>query len=133
MWPFRTWDPACPSRAPLFLSRADISRPDADILRLLQVLFCYEQFDELTLLHLREFDKKKLISVETDIVVDHYKEEKLEDGSPGQLAFCWAQAWAVAWGCGEAGSGGYLYGVFFACLYLGSPPCTKEAVGNIFV
>ncbi|XP_069859730.1 heat shock protein 75 kDa, mitochondrial [Dipodomys merriami] len=47
-----------------------------------EVLFCYEQFDELTLLHLREFDKKKLISVETDIVVDHYKEEKLEDTSP---------------------------------------------------
>ncbi|XP_049624404.1 heat shock protein 75 kDa, mitochondrial [Suncus etruscus] len=47
-----------------------------------EVLFCYEQFDELTLLHLREFDKKKLISVETDIVVDHFKEEKLEDGSP---------------------------------------------------
>ena len=46
-----------------------------------QVLFCYEQFDELTLLHLREFDKKKLISVETDIVVDHYKEEKFEDGA----------------------------------------------------
>ncbi|XP_012661239.2 heat shock protein 75 kDa, mitochondrial, partial [Otolemur garnettii] len=46
-----------------------------------EVLFCYEQFDELTLLHLREFDKKKLISVETDIVVDHYKEEKFEDGS----------------------------------------------------
>lgn len=48
-----------------------------------QVLFCYEQFDELTLLHLREFDKKKLISVETDIVVDHYKEEKFEESSPG--------------------------------------------------
>lgn len=47
-----------------------------------EVLFCYEQFDELTLLHLREFDKKKLISVETDIVVDHYKEEKFEDGAP---------------------------------------------------
>lgn len=47
-----------------------------------EVLFCYEQFDELTLLHLREFDKKKLISVETDIVVDHYKEEKFEDTSP---------------------------------------------------
>lgn len=47
------------------------------------MLFCYEQFDELTLLHLREFDKKKLISVETDIVVDHYKEEKFEDSKPG--------------------------------------------------
>ncbi|KAM5198674.1 heat shock protein 75 kDa, mitochondrial isoform 3-T3 [Hipposideros larvatus] len=47
----------------------------------MEVLFCYEQFDELTLLHLREFDKKKLISVETDIVIDHYKEEKFEDGS----------------------------------------------------
>ncbi|KAM8961726.1 heat shock protein 75 kDa, mitochondrial [Pelodytes ibericus] len=43
-----------------------------------EVLFCYEQFDELTLLHLREFDRKKLISVETDIVVDHYKEEKFD-------------------------------------------------------
>ncbi|CAK7303162.1 Heat shock protein 75 kDa, mitochondrial [Vulpes lagopus] len=63
-------------------SWVDISRPDANILGPSQVLFCYEQFDELTLLHLREFDKKKLISVETDIVVDHYKEEKLEDGSP---------------------------------------------------
>ncbi|XP_069838216.1 heat shock protein 75 kDa, mitochondrial [Dendropsophus ebraccatus] len=47
-----------------------------------EVLFCYEQFDELTLLHLREFDKKKLVSVETDIVVDHYKEEKFEDSRP---------------------------------------------------
>ncbi|KAG7267963.1 hypothetical protein CRUP_011925 [Coryphaenoides rupestris] len=46
------------------------------------VLFCYEQFDELTMLHLREFDKKKLISVETDIVVDHYKEEKYQDSKP---------------------------------------------------
>ncbi|XP_058013322.1 heat shock protein 75 kDa, mitochondrial isoform X2 [Ahaetulla prasina] len=45
-----------------------------------EVLFCYKQFDELTLLHLREFDKKKLISVETDIAVDHYKEEKFEEG-----------------------------------------------------
>ncbi|XP_051692241.1 heat shock protein 75 kDa, mitochondrial [Oryctolagus cuniculus] len=49
-----------------------------------EVLFCYEQFDELTLLHLREFDRKKLISVETDIVVDHYKEEKFEDTSPAE-------------------------------------------------
>ena len=48
-----------------------------------QVLFCYEQFDELTLLHLRDFDKKKLISAETDIVVDHYKEEKFEESKPG--------------------------------------------------
>ncbi|XP_074866460.1 heat shock protein 75 kDa, mitochondrial [Carettochelys insculpta] len=48
----------------------------------MEVLFCYEQFDELTLLHLREFDKKKLISVETDIVVDHYKEEKFEESCP---------------------------------------------------
>uniref|UniRef100_A0A8C7KFM4 TNF receptor-associated protein 1 n=1 Tax=Oncorhynchus kisutch TaxID=8019 RepID=A0A8C7KFM4_ONCKI len=48
----------------------------------MEVLFCYEQFDELTLLHLREFDKKKLISVETDIVVDHYKEEKYQDSKP---------------------------------------------------
>lgn len=49
------------------------------------MLFCYEQFDELTLLHLREFDKKKMISVETDIVVDHYKEEKFEEHKPGPL------------------------------------------------
>ncbi|XP_056608845.1 heat shock protein 75 kDa, mitochondrial-like [Triplophysa dalaica] len=45
----------------------------------MEVLFCFEQFDELTLLHLREFDRKKLISVETDIVVDHYKEDKFQD------------------------------------------------------
>nr|XP_040046781.1 heat shock protein 75 kDa, mitochondrial-like isoform X3 [Gasterosteus aculeatus aculeatus] len=48
----------------------------------MEVLFCYEQFDELTLLHLREFDSKKMISAETDIVVDHYKEEKFEDTKP---------------------------------------------------
>ncbi|XP_063790869.1 heat shock protein 75 kDa, mitochondrial [Pseudophryne corroboree] len=48
----------------------------------IEVLFCYEQFDELTMLHLREFDKKKLISLETDIVVDHYKEETFEDIRP---------------------------------------------------
>ncbi|KAI6076717.1 Heat shock protein 75 kDa, mitochondrial [Aix galericulata] len=51
----------------------------------MEVLFCYEQFDELTLLHLREFDKKKLISVETDIVVDHYKEENFEESRPERL------------------------------------------------
>lgn len=56
---------------------------------LAQVLFCYEQFDELTLLHLREFDKKKLISVETDIVVDHYKEEKFEESRPGTVRLPW--------------------------------------------
>uniref|UniRef100_A0A4X1VTK1 Heat shock protein 75 kDa, mitochondrial n=1 Tax=Sus scrofa TaxID=9823 RepID=A0A4X1VTK1_PIG len=56
--------------------------PDGSDLGPSQVLFCYEQFDELTLLHLREFDRKKLISVETDIVIDHYKEEKFEDSSP---------------------------------------------------
>lgn len=54
----------------------------------MQVLFCYEQFDELTLLHLREFDQKKLISVETDIVVDHYKEEKFEAIKPGTVSSC---------------------------------------------
>uniref|UniRef100_A0A672LVW8 Heat shock protein 75 kDa, mitochondrial-like n=1 Tax=Sinocyclocheilus grahami TaxID=75366 RepID=A0A672LVW8_SINGR len=48
----------------------------------MEVLFCFEQFDELTLLHLREFDRKKLISAETDIVVDHYKEEKFQDSKP---------------------------------------------------
>lgn len=57
----------------------------ADALVSVQVLFCYEQFDELTLLHLREFDGKKMISAETDIVVDHYKEEKFEDTKPGAL------------------------------------------------
>ena len=59
------------------------SVPHGVYVLLLQVLFCYEQFDELTLLHLREFDKKKMISVETDIVVDHYKEEKFQDSKPG--------------------------------------------------
>ncbi|XP_051905610.1 heat shock protein 75 kDa, mitochondrial [Hippocampus zosterae] len=58
----------------------------------MEVLFCYEQFDELTLLHLREFDKKKLISVETDIVVDHYKEEKFEDSKPASQRLTQEQA-----------------------------------------
>ncbi|XP_039905928.1 heat shock protein 75 kDa, mitochondrial [Simochromis diagramma] len=58
----------------------------------MEVLFCYEQFDELTLLHLREFDKKKLISVETDIVVDHYKEEKYEDSKPASERLTQEQA-----------------------------------------
>ena len=49
------------------------------------MLFCYEQFDELTLLHLRDFDMKKMISAETDIVVDHFKEEKFEESKPGLL------------------------------------------------
>nr|XP_019964472.1 PREDICTED: heat shock protein 75 kDa, mitochondrial [Paralichthys olivaceus] len=58
----------------------------------MEVLFCFEQFDELTLLHLREFDKKKLISVETDIVVDHYKEEKFEDSKPASERLTQEQA-----------------------------------------
>uniref|UniRef100_A0A3B3WNV1 Histidine kinase/HSP90-like ATPase domain-containing protein n=1 Tax=Poecilia mexicana TaxID=48701 RepID=A0A3B3WNV1_9TELE len=58
----------------------------------MEVLFCYEQFDELTLLHLREFDKKKLISVETDIVVDHYKEEKFEESKPASERLTQEQA-----------------------------------------
>lgn len=58
----------------------------------MEVLFCYEQFDELTLLHLREFDKKKLISVETDIVVDHYKEETFEDSKPASERLTQEQA-----------------------------------------
>lgn len=51
-------------------------------------------------MHLREFDKKKLISVETDIVVDHYKEEKFEDTSPGCLSSL-SRAWVTdraTWG-----------------------------------
>lgn len=67
------------------LSPTESSAGLTDVLGPSQVLFCYEQFDELTLLHLREFDKKKLISVETDIVIDHYKEEKFEDGSTGRF------------------------------------------------
>lgn len=53
------------------------------------------------MLHLREFDKKKLISVETDIVVDHYKEEKFEDKSPGQFSpfYLGTDVLVVAWGC----------------------------------
>lgn len=69
--------------AGLFRERLRFTNSFASVSLSAQVLFCYEQFDELTLLHLREFDKKKLISVETDIVVDHYKEEKFEDSKPG--------------------------------------------------
>lgn len=45
----------------------------------IEVFFCFEQFDEFILLYFCEFDKKKLIFVEMDIVVDYYKEEKFED------------------------------------------------------
>lgn len=63
-----------------------------------QVLFCYKQFDELTLLHLREFDKKKLISVETDIAVDHYKEEKFEESHSGRcLMGIISGQWGLPW------------------------------------
>lgn len=71
----------------LALEKGSAVRSQTACLFLAQVLFCYEQFDELTLLHLREFDKKKLISVETDIVVDHYKEEKFEESRPGTVGF----------------------------------------------
>lgn len=71
----------------------------------MEVLFCYDQFDELTLLHLREFDKKKMISVETGIVVDHYKEEKYEDSKAATERLSDAEAEGlVAWmrnGLGE--------------------------------
>ncbi|CAI5791741.1 shock 75 kDa, mitochondrial [Podarcis lilfordi] len=62
-----------------------------------EVLFCYEQFDELTLLHLREFDKKKLMSVETDIVVDHYKEEKFEEKHPEESLSASVAEELLAW------------------------------------
>uniref|UniRef100_A0AAJ7WKS5 Heat shock protein 75 kDa, mitochondrial n=1 Tax=Petromyzon marinus TaxID=7757 RepID=A0AAJ7WKS5_PETMA len=39
-----------------------------------EVLLCYDPYDELTLLHLGSFSGRRLLSVETDIVVDHYKE-----------------------------------------------------------
>ncbi|XP_051877132.1 heat shock protein 75 kDa, mitochondrial isoform X2 [Pristis pectinata] len=70
----------------------------------MEVLFCYDQFDELTLLHLREFDKKKLISVETDIVVDHYKEEQYEGSKPAERLSDAEAEGLVAWmknGLGE--------------------------------
>lgn len=50
-----------------------------------QVLFCYKDYDELTVLRLGEFDNKRMMSIESDIVVDHYKEEKFEDSIPGSL------------------------------------------------
>uniref|UniRef100_H3CNJ8 Heat shock protein 75 kDa, mitochondrial n=1 Tax=Tetraodon nigroviridis TaxID=99883 RepID=H3CNJ8_TETNG len=56
----------------------------------MEVLFCYEQFDELTLLHLRA-NKKKMISVE-DIVVDHNKEEKFEEHKPASERLTQEQA-----------------------------------------
>lgn len=107
MWLFQDSGPSLqPSLLQPSLCHGQVSGPDGSVLGPLQVLFCYEQFDELTLLHLREFDKKKLISVETDIVVDHYKEEKFEDRSPGQFFPFWAQM--CGWwpgGAGEAWTG----------------------------
>uniref|UniRef100_A0A8C4NAI9 TNF receptor-associated protein 1 n=1 Tax=Eptatretus burgeri TaxID=7764 RepID=A0A8C4NAI9_EPTBU len=48
----------------------------------IEVLFCYDQFDELVLLRLDQFLRNKLVSVETDIAVDHFKEEKFEHLMP---------------------------------------------------
>lgn len=40
-----------------------------------EVLFCYENYDELVLMNLAQFDKKNLRSVENEVVSD--KEEKI--------------------------------------------------------
>uniref|UniRef100_A0A2K5R2R9 Uncharacterized protein n=1 Tax=Cebus imitator TaxID=2715852 RepID=A0A2K5R2R9_CEBIM len=76
----------------LFMREGIVTTAEQEVKEDIAKLLCYyrktQRFssamssDELTLLHLREFDKKKLISVETDIIVDHYKEWKFKDGSP---------------------------------------------------
>ena len=46
-----------------------------------EVLFCFEPYDELVLLQLREFDKKQLTSVEKEMRQEPSpEEEKSDDG-----------------------------------------------------
>lgn len=41
-----------------------------------EVLFCYDPYDEITLMQLKYFNKKQLFSVENEIVSDMYKDEQ---------------------------------------------------------
>lgn len=45
-----------------------------------EVLFCFEPYDELVLLQLREFDRKHLTSVEKDMRQDSGVEKPTESG-----------------------------------------------------
>ena len=46
-----------------------------------EVLFCFEPYDELVLLQLREFDRKHLTSVEKDMRQDSGPEKSAEEAS----------------------------------------------------
>lgn len=49
-----------------------------------EVLFCFEPYDELVLLQLREFDRKQLTSVEKDMRQDS-NPEKTTDEKTGKI------------------------------------------------
>ncbi|XP_002734835.2 heat shock protein 75 kDa, mitochondrial-like [Saccoglossus kowalevskii] len=52
-----------------------------------EVLFCYDEYDELSLLQLREFDKKIVTSVENEMMATSDKETTLEGvGGEGHLS-----------------------------------------------
>ena len=48
-----------------------------------EVLFCFEPYDELVLLQLREFDRKQLTSVEKDMRQDSNPDQKTTDENTG--------------------------------------------------
>lgn len=50
-----------------------------------EVLFCFEPYDELVLLQLREFDRKQLTSVEKDMRQSTATDKTAEDDGDGKL------------------------------------------------
>jgi len=46
-----------------------------------EVLFCFEPYDELVLLQLREYDRKQLTSVEKDMRQDSTTDKASDDSS----------------------------------------------------
>lgn len=67
--------------------------------------------------------------METDIVVDHYKEEKLEAGDPGQLPFCLGPGMGGGRVRGEAGPGAVDVGSSLLLCVRGPQPAQKQLSG----
>lgn len=53
-----------------------------------EVLFCFEPYDELVLLQLREFDRKHLTSVEKDMRQDSGADKPTEQSGTFRIARC---------------------------------------------
>lgn len=51
-----------------------------------EVLFCFDDYDELALLQLREFDRKLLRSVESEMAGDQGNQEDVSEAGEGGLS-----------------------------------------------